>query len=69
MMGLLFSISLADLPIGMSFVLHAEIILRAQSSIDVDARSREINLGMIPDGYEDEDGMFSFFLTIFVRLS
>jgi hypothetical protein len=60
MMGLLFSISVVDLPIGMSFVLHAVIIPRAQSSIDMDVRRREIHLGMIPVGYEDEDGMFSF---------
>jgi hypothetical protein len=60
MTGLLFSISVADLPIDMSFVLHVEIIPRAQSSIDMDARRREIHLGMIPFGYEDEDGMFYF---------
>lgn len=58
--GIAFSISVADLPIGVSFVLRADVVPRAQSSIDMDARRREIRLRKLPVGYEDEDGMFSF---------
>lgn len=38
------------------------VVPHVKSSIDMDARRREIRLGTIPVGYEYGDGMFSFLM-------
>jgi hypothetical protein len=57
-----FFVSVVDLPIVGSSVLHADVVPHVKSSIDMDARRREIRLGTIPVGYEYGDGMFSFLM-------
>jgi hypothetical protein len=54
-----FSVSVVDLRIVVSSVLHADVVPHVKSSIDMDARWHEIRLGTIPVGYEYGDGMFS----------
>jgi hypothetical protein len=57
-----FFVSVVDLPIVGSSVLHADVVPRVKSSIDMDARRREIRVGTIPVGYEDGDGTFYFLM-------
>jgi hypothetical protein len=61
-MPLPFLSPVVDLRIVMSSVLHADVVPHVKSSIDMDARRREIRLGTIPVGYEYGDGMFSFLM-------
>ncbi|XP_071675447.1 uncharacterized protein [Lolium perenne] len=51
-----FSVSVVDLRIVVSSVLHADVVPHVKSSIDMDARWHEIRLGTIPVGYEYGDG-------------
>jgi hypothetical protein len=47
--GIAFLVSVADLPVGVSFVLHADVVPHAQPSIDMDARRRENSSWQAPN--------------------